>query len=159
MAEVDQTPTQIQEPSNTEAPREPTIIFLFDMKNWYETISPLSKLDLVDIAPLVSTQFYIDYGIKAYVLILTKSKWESLDPSLKKKFMFVSCRIKCEMEGPMSAIQRESYENSDIFELLMSQQSTQSPTLPEINTDTNLENINLETIKEGEEEITVPDDM
>lgn len=158
MAEVDQTPTQIQESSNnetpTEAPREPTIIFLFDMKNWYETISPLSKLDLVDIAPLVSTQFYIDYGIKAYVLILTKSKWESLDPGLKKKFMFVSCRIKNEMEGPMSAIQRESYENSDIFELLMSQQAPPAPLLDK-NTDVDT----LETIKEGEEEITVPDDM
>lgn len=143
--------TDIPKPdSEVSSAREPTIIFLFDMKNWYETINPLSKLDLLDIAPLVSTQFYIDFGIKAYVLILTKSKWDELNQDLKKKFMFISCRVKSEMEGPMTSVQRETYENSDIFELLMSQQ----PAAP-----VESEHINLDTITEDdEEEIVVPED-
>lgn len=99
--------------------REPTIIFLFDAKSWFESISPLSKLDLVDIAPLVSTQFYMDFGIKAYVMVITKSKWDTLSTDLRKKFMMVSRRVKEEMEGPMTTIQRETYEQADIFRLLM----------------------------------------
>ncbi len=108
-----------QEDKDVQQPREPTIIFLFDMKNWYETITPLSKLDLFDIAPKVSTQFYMDFGINAYVLILTKTKWDGLAEDLKKKFMMVSRRIKEEMEGPMQTQVRERYEQSDIFKLLM----------------------------------------
>ena len=160
MAEV-QEPTQTQEiattnetqvpSSTTETSKEPTIIFLFDLKNWYEKIQPLSKLDLIDIAPLVSTQFYIDFSIQAYVLILTKGKWDALDPNLKRKFMFISRTIKEHMEGPMNSIQKETYENSDIFELLMSQQQ-QQPIIPDTNT-----NIDLETIKEYDEEIIVPE--
>lgn len=112
--------------------REPTIIFLFDMKNWYETISPLSKLDLFDVAPHVSTQFYIDYGIKSYVLILTKSKWDTLPDDSKKKFMIVSRRIKEEMEGPMQSMARERYESTDIFALLMGDLSAKSEVSPQV---------------------------
>jgi len=150
MAEI-QEPTQTPEhqPTTNEQIREATIIFLFDLKNWYEKIQPLSKLDLIDIAPLVSTQFYIDFSIQAYVLILTKGKWDALDPNLKRKFMFISRTIKEYMEGPMNSIQKETYENSDIFEMLMSQQQPQ-PILPDTN-------IDLETIKEGDEEIVVPE--
>lgn len=111
--------TEAQQDAPAQPQREPTIIFLFDMKNWYETISPLSKLDLFDVAPNVSTQFYMDYGIKAYVLILTKSKWDILPEDLKKKFMIISRRIKEEMEGPMPSLARERYESTDIFKLLM----------------------------------------
>lgn len=122
-----------ESPSET-APREPTIIFLFDMKNWYETITPLSKLDLFDIAPKVSTQFYMDFGINAYVLILTKSKWDDVPEELRKKFMIISRRVKEEMEGPMQTLARERYEQSDIFELLMgggnqTSQTSQAPPL------------------------------
>jgi predicted patatin/cPLA2 family phospholipase len=102
-----------------EKPREPTIIFLFDMKNWSETITSLSKLDLFDIAPKVSTQFYMDFGINAYVLILTKTKWDGVQEDIKRKFMIISRRIKEEMEGPMQTQVRERYEQSDIFKLLM----------------------------------------
>lgn len=109
--------------SNVDATtREPTIIFLFDMKNWNEIISPISKIDLFDIAPRIATQFYMDFGVNAYVLILTKSKWDGIDPVIKKKFMYISRRIKEEMEGILSTVQREIYENSDIFELLINQQ-------------------------------------
>lgn len=99
--------------------REPTIIFLFDLKNWFEVITPLSKLDLLDIVPSVATQFYMDFGIKAYVLMLIKSKWDNLPEELKRKFMLISRRIKEEMEGPMQTVERERYENADIFKLLM----------------------------------------
>ena len=116
---------------NTKEVREPTIIFLFDMKNWYESISPLSKLDLFDIAPSVSTQFYMDYGIKAYVLILTKSKWDTLPESDKKKFMLISRRVKEEMEGPMQSVARERYESTDIFSLLMGNSSIEPPIVTE----------------------------
>lgn len=120
---------QMSEQSNEQAveqtQREPTIIFLFDMKNWYESISPLSKLDLFDIVPFVASQFQLDNHIKAYVLVLTKSKWDSLQHDLKKKFMLISRRIKEEMEGPMSSVQRETYEQADIFKLLMGETSTE----------------------------------
>lgn len=99
--------------------KEPTIIFLFDMKNWFENITPISKLELFDIVPLVATQFYLDFGISAYVLALTKTKWDSLTQEIKHKFMIISARIKQEQDGPMTTLQREKYENSDIFELLM----------------------------------------
>jgi hypothetical protein len=138
-----------KEKSEVSQVKEPTIIFLFDMKNWYETINPLSKVDLLDIVPLVSTHFYIDFGINAYVLILTKSKWDELNKDLKKKFMFISRRIKEEMEGPVTSIQRERYENSDIFELLMSQQPADPVESVNINLDTIIEN--------DEEEIQVPE--
>lgn len=112
--------------------REPTIIFLFDAKNWFESISPLSKLDLIDIAPLVSTQFYMDFGIKAYVLVLTKSKWDELPEDLRKKFMLVSRRVKEEMEGPMTSVQRDNYEKSDIFTLLLSQQPVKNEIVDDV---------------------------
>lgn len=115
--EADQSVQSQEKP--VEQPREPTIIFLFDMKNWYETITSLSKLDLCDIAPKVSTQFYMDFGINAYVLILTKIKWDGLPEDLKRKFMLISRRIKEEMEGPMQTQVRENYEQADIFKLLM----------------------------------------
>lgn len=138
----------------TNEQQEPTIIFLFNLKNWYESISPLTKLDLIDIAPLVSTQFYIDYGVKAYVLVLTKGKWDSIEPNLKKKFMFISRTVKEQMEGPMSFIQKETYENSDIFELIMAQQSASTSNVqPESKT--------LESIKEDDDlapsDISVPE--
>lgn len=133
-----------EEKSTIQEPREPTIIFLFDMKNWYEVINPLSKLNLIDIAPLVSSQFYMDFSIKAYVLILTKTKWDELSDFLKQKFMFVSRRLKEEMEGPMTTMQREIYEQSDIFTLLMGQQIKDIP-----------EDKNLDIIEE--EEIIVPE--
>lgn len=137
----------------TEQKREPTIIFLFDMKNWFETISPLSKLDLFDIVPFVATQFYMDYSISAYVLILTKTKWDSLKEDVKKKFMFISRRLKEEMEGPMNSSQRETYENADIFKLLMGE-NPEAVAVQEQTTDedvAHVEKMDLNTIVEEEE--------
>lgn len=129
--ETQDTQDKISESPSESAPREPTIIFLFDMKNWYETITPLSKLDLFDIAPKVSTQFYMDFGINAYVLILTKSKWDDVPEELRKKFMVISRRVKEEMEGPMQTLARERYEQSDIFELLMGNQTSEASQVPQ----------------------------
>lgn len=94
---------------------EPTVVFVFDLKNWYETITPLSKIDLLDIVPVVCVQFGFDQQSQSYLLVITKSKWETITPEIKRKFMMISRRIKEEMEGPMTTVQREQYENNDIF--------------------------------------------
>lgn len=99
--------------------QEPTIVFIFDLKNWFENISVLSKLDLIDVVPIMNCQFYYNETIKSYVLILVKSVWDLLDDKVKYKFSILSRRIKEEMEGPMSNIIKEKYENTDLFELLM----------------------------------------
>jgi hypothetical protein len=133
------TTTQNEQPSES-TPKEPTIVFLFDMKNWYENISPLSKLDIFDIAPQVCTQFYLDMNIKTYVFILTKTTWDALSLDVRRKFMIISRRIKEEMEGPMTTTQREIYEQSDIFEFMMAQVQSQNQqqldAAPESNLDT-----------------------
>lgn len=103
---------------------EPTVVFLFDLKQWGQTISPISKIDLVDIAPIVSAQFFFDVNVQSYAMIITKEKWSSLSTDLKKKFMIVSRRLKEEMEGPMTSIKREQYENSDLFDFYMNRQKT-----------------------------------
>jgi hypothetical protein len=114
-------PSQSEISPAKEEIKDPTIVFIFTMSNWTSVISGLSKLDLVDIAPTVATQFFVDFNpeVNGYVLILTKSKWDTLSPELKRKFMSISRRIKEEMEGPLMTSQRELYDNSDIFELLM----------------------------------------
>lgn len=99
--------------------QEPTIVFIFDLKNWFENISVLSKLDIIDMVPVMNCQFYYNETIKSYVLILVKSVWDLLDDKVKYKFSILSRRIKEEMEGPMSNIIKEKYENTDLFELLM----------------------------------------
>lgn len=109
--------------------REPTIVFVFELKNWYNTISPLSKLDLMDIVPQVGVQFGYDFQSQAYLLVVTKTKWAALQPELKKRFMMVSRRIKEELDGPLTSAQREQYESSDIFAAFEAQQ--QAPAAPE----------------------------
>jgi hypothetical protein len=94
---------------------EPTVVFVFELKHWYNTISPLSKLDLLDIVPQVCVQFGYDFQSQAFLMVITKTKWTDLSGELKKKFMMISRRIKEEMEGPMSTSGRESYENTDLF--------------------------------------------
>lgn len=135
---------------DAEQPKEPTIIFLFDVKQWYQNISQISKIDLLDIAPLVSTQFFFDFSIQSYVMILTKSKWDILQTELKKKFMVVSRRIKEEMEGLLSTIKREEYENSDLFELFMKSQNIEKPIIKI--KDPIISDNNLSLLEEDDEE-------
>jgi hypothetical protein len=117
---------------------EPTIVFLFHLNNWFDNISVISKLDLIDIVPsLGSSQFYYNENIRAYVLIIVKSVWETLEDKVKYKFSILSRRIKEEMEGPMSNVLKEKYENTDLFELLMTEAAaTQKveavPEVPEV---------------------------
>jgi hypothetical protein len=96
-------------------PREPTIVFVFELKHWYNTISPLSKIDLFDIVPQVGIQFGYDYQSQAYLLVITKTKWVSVPQEIKKKYMMISRRIKEELDGPLTTAQREQYESADIF--------------------------------------------
>jgi hypothetical protein len=135
-----------------EQPKEPTIIFLFDIKQWYQNISQISKIDLLDIAPLVSTQIFFDFSIQSYVMILTKSKWDILQADLKKKFMVISRRIKEEMEGFLSTIKREEYENSDLFELFMKNQTTEKPIIKIKDPDNNLSSLDEDEDDEEYEE-------
>lgn len=101
--------------SDAAPPREPTIVFVFELKHWYNTITPLSKLDLLDIVPLVGAQFGFDYQSQAYLLVITKTKWSSIPQEIKKKYMMISRRIKEELDGPLTTVQREQYESADIF--------------------------------------------
>lgn len=100
---------------------EPTIVFLFDYKNWFETISVISKIDLIDIIPNLQSQFYYNHEIRTFVLIIYKRVWITLEDKIKYKFSIIARRIKEEMEGPMTNILKEKYENTDLFDLLMSQ--------------------------------------
>lgn len=100
---------------------EPTIVFLFDYTNWFETISVISKIDLIDIIPNLQSQFYYNHEIKTFVLIIYKKTWTNLEDKIKYKFSIIARRIKEEMEGPMSSTLKEKYENTDLFDLLISQ--------------------------------------
>ena len=99
----------------TPGAQEPTTVFVFAINHWYNSISPLSKIDLLDIVPNVGVQFGFDYQSQAYLLVVTRSKWAIINPEIKNKFMMISRRIKEEMDGPMTTIQRETYEHSDLF--------------------------------------------
>jgi len=101
--------------SGPSGPSEPTIVFVFNLKQWYSNISPISKIDLLDIVPYVSVQFGFDHKSQAYVLIITKSRWAEISADIKKKFMFISRRIKEELEGPMTTVERDQYESVDLF--------------------------------------------
>lgn len=94
---------------------EPTIVFVFSHDHWHNNINALSKLDLFDVATQVGVQFGYDFQSQAFMLVVTKSKWSSLSPEIKQKFMMISRRLKEEMEGPMNSTQREKYETTDLF--------------------------------------------
>jgi hypothetical protein len=106
---------------------EPTVVFVFDLKNWYGTITPLSKIDLLDIVPHVCVQFGFDQQSQSYLLVITKSKWDTITPEVKSKYMMISRRIKEEMEGPMTSIQREQYETTDIFNVFTAPKDVPEP--------------------------------
>ena len=119
--------------SDQASPREPTIVFVFELKHWYNTITPLSKLDLLDIVPQVGVQFGFDFQSQAYLLVITKTKWSSAPSEIKKKYMMISRRIKEELDGPMTTMQREQYESSDIFAAFeAAPQAPQEPQAPQV---------------------------
>lgn len=124
---------------------EPTIVFVFELKHWYTNISAISKIDLLDIVPHVSVQFGFDYQTQAFLMVITKAKWESITVDVKKKFMMISRRIKEEMDGIMNTAQREAYENTDPFAAFAAKQAASSEA------EQTIENEVLSTIPESEE--------
>lgn len=131
---------------------DPIVVFVFDIKHWYNSISAVSKVDLLDIVPHVSVQFGFDFQSQAYLMVISKSKWESLSGDVKKKFMLISRRVKEEMDGIMLTAQREAYENSDIFAAFATQttsqpQDTPLETIPEAGSADGDVNEVLETIE------------
>lgn len=94
---------------------EPTIVFVFEQNHWENNITPLTKIDLMDIVPKIGTQFGYDFQSNAFLLVISKSKWLELDVDFKKKYMMISRRIKEEVNGPMTYQQRIEYENADFF--------------------------------------------
>lgn len=94
---------------------EPTVVFVFSLKHWYTSIRSLSKVELLDIVPHVGSQFGFDYTSQSYLLVITKTKWSGLASDLRQRFMMISRRIKEEMEGPMTTVEREEFEAADLF--------------------------------------------
>lgn len=94
---------------------EPTVVFVFEQAHWENNITPLTKIDLMDIVPKIGTQFGYDFESRAFLLVVSRTKWLELDSDLKKKFMMISRRIKEEVNGPMNYSQRIEYENTDFF--------------------------------------------
>ena len=97
-------------------PPQPTIIFVFELKQWLNQLSSLTKLELIDYSPNICTQFFFDPSIPAYVVTITKSKWDSLTAEAKFKFKTLTRRLREEVEGVMTQSQRDQYEQSDPFE-------------------------------------------
>ena len=107
---------------------EPTIVFLFELKKWYENINPLTKIELIDIAPVIGTQLFFDFQANGYVLVITKTKWTGTSQEAKRRFMTISRRLKEEIEGPMVTIDRDIFEASDLFEIFDTQKKQQQET-------------------------------
>ena len=97
-------------------PPQPTIVFVFELKQWLNQLSSLTKLELIDYIPNICTQFFFDPSIPAYVVTITKSKWDSLSAEDKFKFKTLTRRLREEVEGVMTQSQRDQYEQSDPFE-------------------------------------------
>lgn len=105
----------MSQPDQTDPP-QPTIVFVFELKQWLNQLSSLTKLELVDYIPNICTQFFFDPSIPAYVVTITKSKWDSLTTESKFKFKTLTRRLREEVEGVMTQSQRDQYEQSDPFE-------------------------------------------
>ena len=137
---------------------EPTIVFLFDIRQWNQQLTPLTKLELIDMIPSVCSQFFFDASLPAYVLTVTKSKWDGFNPDLLVKFKTLTRRIREEVEGYMTQAQRDALESADPFEMFKKKEATEeaSPVtttapLPETasthQTVDNEDNINLREIE------------
>jgi hypothetical protein len=95
---------------------EPVLVFVFDFKQWTTQISNLTKLEFIDYIPTICSQFFFDPSVPAYVLTLAKSKWDTLNTDAKLKFKLITRRLREEVEGTMTQVQRDQYENTDPFD-------------------------------------------
>lgn len=96
---------------------EPVIAFVFELSR-FQHMSPLTKLDILDVVPWASSHFYYDSKAGAYALVISKSHWDGLSADRKRTFMLVARRIREETEGILTTHQRSRYENADLFEIV-----------------------------------------
>lgn len=94
----------------------PTLVYVFDIKQWNEQLNPLTKLEFVDFIPKICSQFFYDASVPAFILTLAKPKWDSLSDDLKIKYKSITRRLREEVEGPMTQQQRDAYDSSDPFD-------------------------------------------
>lgn len=117
------------EPQND--PNEPCLFFIFPFVQWKNQVNPITKIELLDIIPEICSNFYFDTQSKSFLLIIFKSKWNQIDSTVKRKFSQISRRLKEELEGIMTASQRETYENIDLFDLYKQRVTEKTPETPE----------------------------
>jgi hypothetical protein len=94
----------------------PTLVYVFDIKQWNEQLNPLTKLEFVDFIPKVCSQFFYDVNVPAFILTLTKPKWDGLPDEIKIKYKSITRRLREEVEGPMTQQQRDQYDLTDPFD-------------------------------------------
>lgn len=94
----------------------PTLVYVFDIKQWNEQLNPLTKLEFVDFIPKVCSQFFYDASVPAFILTLTKPKWDELPEDIKIKYKTITRRLREEVEGPMTQQQRDAYDITDPFD-------------------------------------------
>lgn len=99
------------------APPEPVVAFMFELSR-FQHMSPLTKLDILDVVPWAASHFYYDSRAGAYALVIFKSHWDGLSTDRKRTFMLVARRIREETEGILTTHQRSRYENADLFEIV-----------------------------------------
>lgn len=102
----------------------PTLVYVFDIKQWNEQLNPLTKLEFVDFIPKVCSQFFYDASVPAFILTLAKPKWDGLTDDIKIKYKSITRRLREEVEGPMTQQQRDAYDASDPFDAFKKRDET-----------------------------------
>lgn len=140
--------TTVEDLKKEEPPKIPTLVFLFDINQWNQQLNPLTKLEFIDFIPNICSQFFYDGSVPAYVMTLTKEKWDSLSPEIKIKYKALTRRLREEVEGPMTQAQRDAYDASDPFDVFRKKQEEAAASAA-----TATVNQPLETIKETSGEV------
>lgn len=94
---------------------EPTIVFLLHANQWFNIISPITKLELLDWSLHAGCNFFLENN--AYVLAVKISLWNTLDDELKRRFKIISRRVREELDGPFTDEMRNQLEEADPFEV------------------------------------------
>lgn len=118
--------TTVEDLKKEEPPKIPTLVFLFDIKQWNQQLNPLTKLEFIDFIPNICSQFFYDGSVPAYVMTLTKDKWDSISPEIKIKYKAITRRLREEVEGPMTQAQRDAYDAADPFDMFRKKQEETS---------------------------------
>lgn len=109
---------------------EPVLVFVFEVKQWTNQVSSLTKLEFIDYIPNICSQFFFDPQVPGYVLTLAKSKWDTLTSEQRFKFKVLTRRLREEVEGVMTQSQREQFENVDPFEQFAKKREEEASTVP-----------------------------